>query len=460
MKSTVFADNKKKKIITFAAVAAGALLITGVILIILLNSGEVKEAYRSIKIDRLQGIVKVANRSEEPYDAYETMHLYDGFTMSTGGESFSRMLLDEDKYIKLEENSLALFEGLKADSALTSIKLSYGSMTNEIVKPLSEDEEYVVTTPNAILSVRGTFFRAEVKFDEDGECFTEVYTYGGAVASRRIMPDGTVVDEDVIIDSGYKATVKMDEIITVYVEEQIEYGSDDVDPIDVPSVSDDDVVDMYVSSSNGHELFLTTNELADEIRGRDIDLTEYESYIDGEEIVLPEEELPEDEPEETEPEETEPEETEPEETEPEETEPEETEPEETQTEPAEEELFAGEDTTEGSQAAEPVVISLAPVYPPETTYAYTGPRIPAFPVTYPSGGEGISADTSVQPSAPDTSVSESAPDIQSDTSDDTGTSVSETTPTETTIPPETPETTVYTPETTVPHPVTTTFLPM
>lgn len=161
-------------------------------------------------------------------------------------------------------------------------------MTNEIVKPLAEGEQYIVTTPNAVLSVRGTFFRAVVTYDDIGECFTDVYTYGGTVTSNRIMPDGTVIEENVVIGSGYKATVKMDEVVTVYVEELIDMGRDDVDPINISSVSDGDVVDMLVSSSNGHQLFMDTNEIADEIRKRDIDLSEYESYVDGSEIELPE----------------------------------------------------------------------------------------------------------------------------------------------------------------------------
>lgn len=95
------------------------LAVVGVLLFILFfagGSGEV--GYRSIKINRIEGIVQVANRGEEPYAAYESMHLYDGFSMITRDESYSRMLLDDDKYIKLEENSLAYFKGLRKTPGL------------------------------------------------------------------------------------------------------------------------------------------------------------------------------------------------------------------------------------------------------------------------------------------------------------------------------------------------------
>ena len=98
------------------------------------------------------------------------------------------------------------------------------------------------------------------------------------------MPDGTLVDEEVLVNSGYKARIKMDEIITVYVEELIESGSDNVESIDVDEITDSDLVDIYNASYNGHQMFLSTPELWNEITEREIDISKYHSVYDGSEI--------------------------------------------------------------------------------------------------------------------------------------------------------------------------------
>ena len=51
-------------------------------------------------------------------------------------------------------------------------------------------------------------------------------TYGGAVASKRIMPDGMVVEEEVLIASGFKTSIKKDETVTVYVVNGIDKPAD------------------------------------------------------------------------------------------------------------------------------------------------------------------------------------------------------------------------------------------
>ncbi len=268
------------------AVICAAALVTVILIVIaffLLSGSET--AYRSISIAEISGRVMTENNGNS-YAAYENMVIGGGYALTTEKESYTRMLLDGDKYMKLEEQSHAVFENLgDPQSHRTVIRLNYGTFTTEITKPLGNNEDYIVNTPNAVLAVRGTFFRVEVSFDANGDAYTDVYTYGGAVACHRIMPDGTEVDEEVMIDTGYKARIKMDEIITVYVEELIEYEEDHVDPLEMSDVGDGQLVDVYNASAHGHEMFRSTEELWDEIVEREIDLDDYVSVYDNKKIA-------------------------------------------------------------------------------------------------------------------------------------------------------------------------------
>ena len=278
---TEFLKSRKGRVIV---IAAAIVLIAAVIVIILLSAGG-ETGYRNISVSRISGVVMAENNGNE-YEAYENMRLADGYALTTGVDSYSRLVLDEDKYMKLEQGSRAEFRNVgDAKNHITSIYLAYGALTAELVNPLKEEESFVVNTPNAVLAVRGTFYRVEVSYDINGDAYTDVYTYGGAIACHRIMPDGTEVDEEVMVNQGYKARIKMDEIITIYVEELIEYEpGDDVDPLSVNEISDDDIVDIYNASYHGHTMFLSTKELWQEILDRDIDIEEYYSPYDMGEI--------------------------------------------------------------------------------------------------------------------------------------------------------------------------------
>lgn len=203
-------DMLKKLGKKFIPILSGIALAVLVIIIVFVKLNA-KEGYRSIVVMEISGMVSVVNNGIE-YKAYEGMHLMEGYEVITSGESYVRMVLDNDKYVKLESGSRLILETLGVPgSGKTTMRLDRGSMTNEIVKPLETNEEFIINTPNAVLAVRGTFFRVNIGFTDKGEVTTEVLTYGGAVASKRIMPTGEIVEEDVIIEAGYKTIVNMDD---------------------------------------------------------------------------------------------------------------------------------------------------------------------------------------------------------------------------------------------------------
>lgn len=277
-----FLMTTKGKIIAGAVLFAIAAIITGAVLLFSPKGG-----FRTIRVSELSGSAKAMHNGKE-YDVYKDMKLQEGYALTTGEAGYVRMVLDEDKYIKLEENSRLIFETLgKEGSGKTQIILEYGAVTNEAATGLGEGEEYIINTPNSVLAIKGTFFRVEVCENENGEILTNVLTYGGVVKSQRILPNGEVVEENVLIEAGYKTTVSMDSAETVYVVEKVEEGKENTERIAIDDIPDGDLVDMYVASSNGHEMFIEVEEIWNVIEEREIPIEDYTSNRDGETIVPP-----------------------------------------------------------------------------------------------------------------------------------------------------------------------------
>ena len=261
----------------FAAIGAAAVIIAAAVILFFATR---QEGYRTIRVSELLGGV-VAEDARSTYDAYVNMHLREGSALTTDHGSYARMVLDDDKYVRLEEDSRAAFEALgRPGSGKTTIDLERGVLTNELTRPLGKDESYVVNTPNAVLAVRGTFFRVEVREEESGEVLTDIYTYGGAVTCSRILPDGSVMDEQVIIEKGYKTTVSMDSVETVYIVEKIVPDKEHIEPIVQENIPDRDMIDMYEASMHDHAMFLPIEAIWTHIERRGIDIDDHHSQYD------------------------------------------------------------------------------------------------------------------------------------------------------------------------------------
>ena len=240
-----------------------------------------QDGYRTIKVVEVYGKVGVSSNGME-YEVYPGMLLSEGYSIITSTNSYVRLVLDDDKYIKLDEGSKAVFDKLGIlGSGKTTISLERGVIVSEIVNPLKVDENYIVNTPNAILAVRGTMFKVEVTADKNGDRNTNVYTFGGTVSSQRIEPNGNVIDEQIIIEAGYKAKVKMDSRETIYVTEVVDSEEKQIIPIDKMDINEQDIVDMYFASKNGHELFIDTDEIENIIEEKQINIEEYTSVYEA-----------------------------------------------------------------------------------------------------------------------------------------------------------------------------------
>ena len=299
-------DKKLKKaklsVVIFLVVA---ILVTSIVTV--LSFGKSDEAYRTITVIEVTGTVGVVHNNTE-YQAYTGMHLEEGYAVVTSGNSYIRLLLDDDKYVKLESGSKATFEEVRGGK--TAIRIERGSIVAEVTRPLEIDEDFIVNTPNAVLAVRGTLFRVDLSRNEKGELNTDVMTYGGAVSSKRVQPDGKVEDIELTIKQGFKATVNMDDKETVYLVDDIKVdlselvGTENSDatitetnvngeivntpitlesilkPIVIEDIPDEDLVDIYFASENGHEMFVEKEEISEQIEKREIDITSYTSVYE------------------------------------------------------------------------------------------------------------------------------------------------------------------------------------
>ncbi len=269
-------------------ILAAVLLIGAAVTAILLLIPHDVDVYRLISVSEIVGDVTVENKGEI-YKAYPDMHLTDGFAMTTAKESYSRLTLDESKFVKLEELSRAQFKSIGSGGKSTAIILDYGQISNEITRPLAAGEEYTVTTPNAVLTVRGTVFVTKVRIMPDGTVYTDVYTFAGKVATHRILQDGTAVDEEVIVGAQYKttivtepATAGADPTTTTYyytVIDDGDEGNDNVDPIYPQDIDTDILVEAYAMSVGGLNLCFTSDEIKDELEKRGVDTTNIKSHI-------------------------------------------------------------------------------------------------------------------------------------------------------------------------------------
>ena len=170
-----FLSSTKGKIIAGAVTLA---VIAGVVvLIILLNTG-----YRNIRVADLTGTSRVTSLLSVS-DAFKGQNLKSGESVDVFEKSNLTLALDSDKHVvanELTKFSLEAFGAAGKDSR-TVIHLEKGSISNQIDNKLLPSESYVVESPNASMSVRGTIFSVNVFFDSEGLCHTTVEVKEGTV---------------------------------------------------------------------------------------------------------------------------------------------------------------------------------------------------------------------------------------------------------------------------------------
>lgn len=124
------------------------------------------DVYRIIKVNSFEGTVTI--QREDKMDAFEGLQLISKDTVEVGAASLLELLADSDKHIVAEENTAFKLHSTGTEkSGNITIDLMYGSSLITIDNKLPDGSEFVVNTPNASLSVRGTTF--EVSYDQETE---------------------------------------------------------------------------------------------------------------------------------------------------------------------------------------------------------------------------------------------------------------------------------------------------
>ena len=170
-----FLLSTKGKIIAGAATLA--VIAAVVVTAILLNTG-----YRSIRVADLTGTSQVTSLLSVS-DAFKGQNLVSGDKVEVFEKSTLTLALDSDKHVvakELTKFSLEAF-GVSGKDSRTVIHLEKGSISNQIDNKLLPSESYVVESPNASMSVRGTVFSVNVFFDNAGLCHTTVEVEQGTV---------------------------------------------------------------------------------------------------------------------------------------------------------------------------------------------------------------------------------------------------------------------------------------
>lgn len=150
-------SNNIKKI-AIPVIIAAVLIIGAVIAVIALSSAS-NDGYRVIKVNSFEGKVTVQRSDKGVLDAFGGMQLISQDNVNVGEESFLELLADSDKHIAAEENTgFVLKSSGTSDNGNITIELLYGKALFTIDNKLNENSSFKVTTPNAVMSVRGTRF--------------------------------------------------------------------------------------------------------------------------------------------------------------------------------------------------------------------------------------------------------------------------------------------------------------
>ena len=153
-----------------------------------------KEEYRNIRVTAVTGDVTVNRDGTAGIKVYVNMNLQSEDELLTEEGAKVTLRLDDDKYIVVDEDSklLLIAAGTEEDST-TRIELEYGAVFSDIKDKLSENSEYEVVTPSAVMSVRGTQFEVvyrEIK-DETGKLLEKVMKVLAFDGKVSVKPEGS-----------------------------------------------------------------------------------------------------------------------------------------------------------------------------------------------------------------------------------------------------------------------------
>ncbi|MBQ6845254.1 MAG: FecR domain-containing protein [Agathobacter sp.] len=244
-------ENKKKLTILIPVIVVA---LVGIVAFFFLGK---EDGYRMIQVYEVNGQAIIDRETIGSMDAYENLNLISGDKVTTMLKSYTRLKLDEDKYLLAEEDSIIeLVATGDEKSSRTNINLLQGAVTIEVENKLNADSTFEVTTPNSVMAIRGTVFRVKTELDENGKPSTKVSIFEGAVGVQKKDENGNLTEEQVIPESN-EALIYEDN------GEEVMIILDEIDVSDIPLETLDFLKDIVES---GRELTIPLEEIEEAIK--------------------------------------------------------------------------------------------------------------------------------------------------------------------------------------------------
>lgn len=270
-----------------AGIVIGAVLMVIVAVAVgcIVLKGGNDEAYRAIMVYQVNGGATITRASVGEMAAYENLMLQSGDSVAVASESSMRLKLDDDKYLLAEQDTRMniVAEG-DDENAKTYIELTQGSVTSEIQNKLGQNASYEVNTPNSIMAVRGTIFRVETAANESGDIDTRLTVFKGTVGARAVMPDGTVSDEEVLVEAGQELYVGGTGTSLVDLGEPT-----DIDYESLPPIMQEYIKELGIESANHIQEIKETAETAETAEQEQRDVEEKMETDEQEQAENPQE---------------------------------------------------------------------------------------------------------------------------------------------------------------------------
>ena len=179
--------NEKSKYIKFVLMGAIIIAIIVCALLFFISKGK---SYINIQIMETMGTTNVF-RDDVSLVAYKGMNLKNGDDVVVNSASSMHMKLDESQFVHAQENTeFQVVASGGRNSRKVKIELAEGDILIEIQKKLGENESFEVSTPNALMAVRGTVFSVSVHINEEGKHEIHLVVLDGVVEVKSY--DGTV----------------------------------------------------------------------------------------------------------------------------------------------------------------------------------------------------------------------------------------------------------------------------
>ena len=180
------------------------LLMVGVVLSVGTTSLEAQLAPETALVQTLSGRVSV-ERAGELWVLMPGQTVKGGQVVVTGPDGYAKMELSDQSTIEVFPNSRLVFRANRFNWS-DLVDLYLGKIRLHIQRLVNDEETYRVTSPTAVISVRGTTLEVEVDAAED----TWVYVETGSVLVRhRLMPGG-----DVLVESGQSLRINQNVPLT------------------------------------------------------------------------------------------------------------------------------------------------------------------------------------------------------------------------------------------------------